>query len=390
MRNSFLVFGQPHIMDEEIQEVVDSMHKNWIGTGPKVKQFEIDFAKYKNTPYSAAVNSCTAALHLSCLALDLKPGDEVITTAMTFCATINAIIHSGAIPVLADINPKTLNIDPNQIEKHITKRTKALLIVHFAGRPCDMDAIIHIAKKYNLEIIEDCAHAIESHYKGKPTGTMGHFGCFSFYATKNISTGEGGMIVSRDKESIDRIKRMALHGLSADAWRRFSDEGYKHYFVMETGFKYNMMDLQAAMGIHQLKRIEQSWKRRENLWKRYLSLLADIESLTLPYPTEEDTRHSYHLFTIRIDEQKSNISRDKFLEKMTSHNIGIGVHYLPIGEHPYYQKKFHWKSEDYPQAMIYGRETVSLPLSPKMSEEDQNDVVNAIKDIFSESQKSKK
>jgi len=249
MRSSMLVFGQPDIREEDINEVVDSLRKSWLGTGPKVHQFENDFAKYKDVSYCVAVNSCTAALHLACRALDLKPQDEVITSAMTFCATINAIIHSGATPVLADIDPTTLNIDPQQIEKKITKKTKAILLIHFAGRPCAMDEILRIAKEHHLAIIEDCAHAIESEYKGQRTGTFGDFGCFSFYATKNITTGEGGIVISHHEDLINKIKIMALHGMSNDAWRRFSDKGYKHYYVVDRGFKYNMMDIQAAIGI---------------------------------------------------------------------------------------------------------------------------------------------
>ena len=256
LRKDFLIFGSPIIEEPEINEVMDSLKKGWLGTGPKVEQFENSFAAYKGVNHAVALNSCTAALHLSLLAANLKPGDEVITTPMTFCATINAIIHAGAIPVLADVNPLTMNIDPQQVEEKITKKTKVILPVHFAGRPCEMDAIMDIAKRHNLKVIEDCAHAIETEYKGKKTGTFGDFGCFSFYVTKNIVTGEGGMVISSRDEDSSRIKVLALHGMSKDAWKRFGDEGYKHYSVVECGFKYNMMDIQAAIGIHQLKRIE--------------------------------------------------------------------------------------------------------------------------------------
>jgi len=376
-----LVFGQPIICEEEINEVVDSMHKSWLGTGPKVQQFESDFSKYKDIPCSAAVNSCTAALHLSCLALDLKPGDEVITSAMTFCATINAIIHSGATPVLADIDPNTLNIDPKQIEEKVTKKTKAILLIHFAGRPCAMDEIKAIAQNYKLAIIEDCAHAIESEYKGQKAGTFGDFGCFSFYATKNITTGEGGMVISRHEKLINKIKAMALHGMTKDAWNRFSDDGYKHYFVTNRGFKYNMMDIQAAIGIHQLKRIEDYWAKREKIWNNYSSALKDT-SLGLPVAVEHNTRHAYHLFSVCIDQEKTGISRDEFLEQMTKRNIGVGVHYLAIPEHPFYQKEYGWNPSDYPHAQLYGHQTVSLPISPKLSDQDCNDVISAIEDIL--------
>ncbi len=383
MRDSFLVFGQPDIRQEEIDEVVDSLKKGWLGTGPKVRRFEEFFAAYKDTPYSAAVNSCTAALHLSCIALGLKPKDEVITTAMTFCSTVNAIIHAGATPVLADIDPVTLNVSVEGIERKITKRTKAVIVVHFAGRPCDMDSIMALARRRKLAVIEDCAHAIETEYRGKKAGTMGDFGCFSFYATKNIVTGEGGMVIGRDKRMIDRVKILALHGMSKDAWKRFSDSGYKHYYVEEAGFKYNMMDIQAAVGIHQLKRVDDYWQKRRAIWGKYMAAFQEL-GIGLPAPVEAGTRHAYHLFTVRINRQKTGISRDGFLNKMTQRKIGVGVHYLAIPEHPFYRRRFGWKPQDYPNALSYGRETVSLPLSPKLTGQDVDDVVSAVMDTVSE------
>jgi dTDP-4-amino-4,6-dideoxygalactose transaminase len=380
MREDFLVFGQPLIGQEEMDEVLDSMKKAWLGTGAKVSRFERDFAGYKQIDYAAAVNSCTAALHLSCLALGLKPGDEIITTAMTFCATVNAIIHAGAIPVLADIDPVTLNIDVREIEKKISPRTRAVIVVHFAGRVCDMDPIVGLCRSRGIAIIEDCAHAIESEYKGGKAGTIGDLGCFSFYATKNITTGEGGMVISRDEDMISRIKIMALHGLSRDAWKRFFDRGYKHYYVEEAGFKYNMMDLQAAIGIHQLRRIEGYWRRREKIWMRYMADFGDLD-IGLPSAPEANTRHACHLFTVRIDPARTGIGRDDFIEAITERNIGIGVHYLSIPEHPYYRKRFSWRPEDYPNALAFGRETVSLPISPKLTERDVDDVIEAVHDI---------
>ncbi len=377
MRNNLLVFGQPLIERAEINELMDSIKKAWLGTGPKVHQFEQDFAKYKDAPYAAAVNSCTAALHLSCIALGLKKGDEVITTAMTFCATVNAIIHAGATPVLADIDPKTLNINPMDMEKKITPRTRAIVAVHFAGRPCDMDAIMSIAKKYRLSVIEDCAHAIETECQSRKAGTMGDLGCFSFYSTKNIVTGEGGMIIGKNKNLMDRIKTLSLHGMSVDAWKRFSDEGYKHYYVQEAGFKYNMMDLQAAFGIHQLKRVEKYWQKRQTIWNRYMKAFKCLP-IGLPAPVPDDVRHSYHLFTIRINKTDAGMDRNHFLEKITAEKIGAGVHYLSIPEHPFYQKTYGWKPVDFPNALSYGRETASLPISPKLTRRDVTDVIEAV------------
>jgi dTDP-4-amino-4,6-dideoxygalactose transaminase len=282
---------------------------------------------------------------------------------------------------LADVDPHTMNIAPDAVEAKITAKTKAILPVHFAGRPCNMDALCQIGNKYQLKIIEDCAHAIETVYKGRNAGTFGDFGCFSFYITKNVVTGEGGMVVTRNEEDAGRIKMLGLHGMSQDAWKRFGDEGYKHYQVVECGYKYNMMDLQAAIGIHQLQRVEAYWSRRQAIWRRYNEAFSDLP-ITLPAPVGQNTRHGYHLYTIMIDEQRSGISRDRFLDCMTAQNIGIGVHYLSIPEHPYYQQTFDWKPEYYPHAMKTGRQTVSLPLSAKLTDEDVDDVISTVMGIL--------
>jgi len=377
----FIVFGAPDIKEDEINEVVDSLKSGWIGTGPKVAKFERMFAEFIQNPNVAAVNSCTAALHLSMIAGEIKEGDEVITTPMTFCATVNAIIHSGAKPVLADIDFKTMNINPEEIKKKITSKTKAIIPVHFAGRPCEMKEIVEIAEKYNLKIIEDCAHAVESEYYGKKMGSFGDFGCFSFYVTKNVITGEGGMVIAKNDDLISRIKVLALHGMSKDAWKRFSDEGYKHYQVVEAGFKYNMMDLQAAIGIHQLARVEQNWKRRQEIWKIYNEELINLP-ITLPADPQPYIKHGYHLYTILIDKKKTGISRDEFLEFMIKEKIGVGVHYLSIPEHIFYQKHYKWNPDSYPNAKIIGRQTVSIPLSPKLSDEQVYRIIDSIKKII--------
>jgi dTDP-4-amino-4,6-dideoxygalactose transaminase len=315
------------------------------------------------------------------IAAGLQPGDEVITTPMTFCATVNAIIHAGLTPVLADVEQDTCNIDSKAIESAITSRTCAILVVHFAGRPCEMDKIMAIAQKHNLYVIEDCAHAIETEYHGKKIGTIGNFGCFSFYVTKNVVTGEGGMVIANQEKDIEKVKRLALHGMSKDAWHRFGDSGFKHYQVVECGFKYNMMDLQAAIGIHQLARVEENWKQRELVWNRYQQAFADLPVIR-PYDPASGTRHGYHLYTILINKQQTGIERDSFLDKMTAHGIGVGVHYLSIAEHPFYQETFGWKPEDYPNAMNIGRQTVSLPLSAKLSENEVENVVSGVKNTL--------
>lgn len=379
----FLVFGSPLIEQAEIDEVLACMRSSWLGTGPKVAQFERDFADYQHLPPSrvAAVNSCTAALHVSMVAAGLEPGAEVITTPMTFCASVNAIIHAGLTPVLADVDRQTQNIDAAAIEAAITPRTRAIVLVHFAGRPCEMDAVMAIAHKYNLCVIEDCAHAIETTWKGQKAGTFGDFGCFSFYATKNVTTGEGGMVIGRDEALIARAKVLALHGMSKDAWHRFGDSGYKHYQVVEAGFKYNMMDLQAAIGSPQLARVERSWLRRQQIWQMYMEGLADCP-IGLPAPPAPDTLHAYHLFTIMVDEQRCGISRDAFLDAMNDLRIGTGVHYQAIPEHPFYQRRFGWRPEQWPNAMWLGRRTVSLPLSPKLSDADVARVIAAVRGIL--------
>ncbi len=378
----FLIFGSPAIEKAEIDEVLDSLKSGWLGTGPKVARFEDDFKKYKGAQNAVALNSCTAALHLSILAAGLKSGDEVITTAMTFCSTVNAILHAGATPVLVDVDPRTMNIDPGLLARAVTPRTRAILPVHFAGRPCDMDAIVSITERHGLKLIEDCAHAIETEYHGTTAGLFGDFGCFSFYVTKNVITGEGGMVLTRSEKDAGRIKILGLHGMSMDAWKRFKDKGYIHYRVTEAGFKYNMMDIQAAIGIHQLKRVEAYWRRRRDIWQTYNDAFAGLP-IKLPADPEPDTRHAYHLYTIMIDPQKADIKRDEFLTAMHAENIGTGVHYLSIPAHPYYQDTFGWRLDDYPAAKTIGRQTVSLPLSAKLTDDDVADVIRAVRKVLS-------
>ena len=376
----FLVFGSPQIGEEEIAEVEKVLRSGWLGTGPRVAQFERDFASYKGMQPShvAAVNSCTAALHVSMVAAGLDHGAEVITTPLTFCATVNAIIHAGLTPVLADVDPVTQCIDPAAIEAAITPRTQAILPVHFAGRPCDMDQIMSIADKHKLRVIEDCAHAIETEFKGRKAGTFGDFGCFSFYATKNVVTGEGGMILARDESHIAHAKVLALHGMSKDAWHRFGDKGYKHYQVVECGFKYNMMDLQAALGIHQLSRVDDNWLRRQGVWSKYQRELADLP-VGLPLEPLADTRHAYHLYTIMVERERCGVARDEFLDRMNLQGIGTGVHYLSVPEHPYYQQRFGWRPEQWPSALGIGRKTVSLPLSPGLGNDGFDRVIAGVR-----------
>lgn len=380
-KDRFLVFGAPVVREAEIQEVVDSLRSGWWGTGPKVARFEEDFRRYKGADHVAALGSCTAALHLSMLAAGLGPGDEVITTPLTFCSTVNAILHAGATPVLADVDPRTMNIDPQRVAERITDKTRAILPVHFAGRPCDMDALGALAEKHDLRVIEDCAHAIETEYRGRKAGTFGDFGCFSFYVTKNVATGEGGMVLARSEEDAARIKMLALHGLSHDAWNRFGDEGYRHYQVLECGFKCNMMDIQAALGIHQLARVEEGWRWRTAVWECYDRALEELP-LTCPAPSEPDTRHAHHLYTVLVGSNSVGLDRDGMLTALTREGIGVGVHYMSIPEQPYYQERFGWRPEDYPHAMDIGRRTLSLPLSAGLEDADVEDVITALRKVL--------
>jgi dTDP-4-amino-4,6-dideoxygalactose transaminase len=380
-RESFLVYGSPALGEEEIAEVVATLRSGWIGTGPRVHQFQENFRQYVGSQHAMALNSCTAALHLAMLAAGVGPGDEVITTPMTFCATANAIIHCGGKPVFADCDKGTLNIDPKQILAKITPRTRAILPVHFAGRPCDMTAIMSIAREHGLKVIEDCAHAIETLIDGRHVGTFGDFGCFSFYVTKNVTTGEGGMVVSNDAAAANRIKILGLYGMSKDAWSRFGDQGYKHYEVVEVGFKYNMMDLQAAIGLKQLEKVDRYWVRRQEIWNRYQEAFADLPVAT-PLPPAAGTRHAYHLYTLLVDIKKLGRSRDDVLNALTKLNIGTGVHYVALHTHPYYAKTYGLKMGDYPQAEYVSERTLSLPLSAKLDDDDVRSVIDAVRGVL--------
>lgn len=378
--DDYIVFGAPAFDDADIEEVIDSIKNGWVGTGPKVHAFEKIFADYKGVPveHVAAVSSCTAALHLSMVAAGISEGDEVITTAMTFCATVNAIVHTGATPVLVDIDVNTKNIDASLIEQAITEKTKAILPVHFSGLMCDMASILALADKYDLAVIEDCAHAIESERDGFNAGTLGDFGCFSFYATKNITTAEGGMVIGKDIEAVARIKRLALHGLSDDAWSRYSDNGFKTYTVADCGFKYNLTDLHAALGINQLKRVDELWQRRKKAWDYYCAEI-DANKYLLPAEVGAGARHGYHLFTLqRLGE---SVSRDFIMNQLHKAGVGAGIHYLSIPEHEYYHRTYGFSVDDYPNARDHGMHSFSIPLSANLTQAQLQKIVSLLNDI---------
>ena len=376
----YIVFGSPTIDREAIAAVAQTMETCWIGTGPRVHEFEAEFARYVEAKHALATSSCTAALHLAMVASGVGAGDEVITTPMTFCATANAILHTGAMPVFADCQRESMNIDPAAIEAAITSRTKAIVPVHFAGRPADMDAITAIALRHNLLVIEDAAHAIESRYHGRKIGSIGHLTCFSFYVTKNMTTGEGGMVTTNDAALAEKIRVLGLHGLSADAWNRFSDAGYRHYDVVWPGFKYNLTDIAASLGLSQLPKLGGWLKRREELWHRYDQAFAGLPLIT-PAAPAPDTLHARHLYTILLD-AKGPLSRDAFMAEMHRRQIGTGVHYRALHVHPYYRDRWNFRPEQFPTAFAIGQRTVSLPLMPKLTDEDAGRVIEAVRALL--------
>ena len=377
-REQFLVFGAPLIEEEEIAEVVATLRSGWLGTGPKTKLFEQRFCEYTGAKHAVALNSCTAGLHLALDTLGIGPGDEVITTAMTFAATANVVCHVGATPVFIDIEPLTMNMDPAALEAAITPRTKAIMPVHFAGRPCDMDAIMAIARKHGLKVVEDAAHATETWYHGKKVGTIGDIAAFSFYSTKNIVTGEGGMITTNDAEIAETLRIRSLHGISRDAWKRYSAAGYTPYEVLYPGYKYNMMDLQASLGLHQLAKIDRFWEVRDRYWQMYQKAFAPLAELIQPVPDEPDTKHARHLYTVLLDLTQITCDRYEFMEHLRLENIGTGVHFVALHLQPLYQERFGYRSGQFPNAEFVSARTLSLPLSPKMSEQDVQDVIAAV------------
>lgn len=381
VRSSFLHPFKHSIGEEEINEVVDTLKSDWITTGPKTFSFEEMFAKKVGSQYAIAVNSCTAALHLALVAIGIKKGDEVITTPFTFAATAEVVINQNAKPVFADVEKGTYNIDPISIEEKITNKTKAILPVHYAGHACQMDEIMDIAKKNDLFVIEDAAHAIGSMYKNKIIGSISDITCFSFYATKNITTAEGGMITTNNGELAEKMRILSLHGISKDAWKRYSSEGSWYYEILYSGYKYNMNDVQASIGIHQLKKLDQMEERREEIANFYYDSLKEVPQIITP-TVKNYTKHAWHLYSIQINTDLLNISRNDFIEALKAENIGTSVHFIPLHLHHYYKEKYGFKRGDFPVAeSVYDRE-ISLPLYPKMTDKDAKDVVSAVKKII--------
>jgi dTDP-4-amino-4,6-dideoxygalactose transaminase len=382
MRSSFLPFSIPTIEDEEINEVVDSLKSGWLTTGPKVQRFEKEIQDCTGAPFAVATNSCTSGLLLCLKALGIGPGDEVITTPLTFAATVNMIVFAGAKPVLVDIHPRTFQIDATKIEKAVTKNTKAIIPVHFAGQPADLDEIHRIAHQFGLQVIEDAAHAIGTEYKGRKIGSISRMSVFSFHPIKNITTGEGGIVCLTDSELADRIRILRFHGLSKEAWNRYSEKGVAEYEILEPGFKFNMLDLQAAIGLQQIKKLDRFTTAKEKLVARYEKEFANITGLILPERVPYPHRHTWHLFTPLLDLDRLKIDRTNFILELKNRKIGAGIHYMAIHHHRFYRDFLKLPPGALPNADFVSPRILSLPLYPKMTEQDQSDVIEAVKEIL--------
>ncbi len=380
-----IVFGEPCIDRNFYNNLISNIKSRWIGTGPLSKKFEKQFSHYKNINYSLSLNSCTSAIFLSLKSLNLKKNDEVITTPMTFCSTVNCIIHAGGKPVLVDIKNDTLNIDEDKIEEKITKKTKALLVVHFAGLPCNMSKIKKLASKYKLKLIEDCAHAIEAKYKNKEVGNFGYSGCYSFYVNKNITTCEGGMLTTRDKNLNNFVYKNRLHGLSKDAWKRFLPKKQKKniyfYDVLSPGYKFNMPDLNASIGISQLKSIKKFWFKRKKNYEYYLKKLSNLPIIFQEFDNKK-IKHAYHLFLFHMDKKKTNLSRDQLIDYLNKHKIGFGIHYRSINSMSYYKKNFGWSKANAPISFDVGENIISLPLYPHLTKNKIDYICKVIINFF--------
>ncbi len=383
-REEFLPYGLPMHDESETKEVIEALESNWWSRGPKTAEFERRFADFVGAKYALAVNSCTAAMHLALLAYGIGAGDEVITTPYTFCSTANTIVHAGATPVFADINADTGLIDPGEIEKKITAKTKAIMPVHYAGQACDMDKINDIAARHGLRVIEDSAHATYTTYKGSMIGSGQNPAAFSFYATKNLSTGEGGMLTSNDEEFISRARVLSLHGMSKNAWNRYGKGGSWRYEVLGAGHKYNMTDIAAALGLAQLDKLEAMQSIREEYAYIYGKAFRDLEGIE-PLAISENGRHAWHLYAVRIKENKLDIGRDEFARILAEdYNIGISVHFIPVHLHPFYVNTYGTREGDYPNAEKLFAEELSIPLYPAMTKDDVEYVAKAVREIADE------
>ncbi|MHA1334641.1 MAG: UDP-4-amino-4,6-dideoxy-N-acetyl-beta-L-altrosamine transaminase [Promethearchaeota archaeon] len=381
IRDDFLPYGTQWLDDKEINEVVDTLKSDWITTGPKMKKFEEAFRKFRNSRYAVAVNSGTVALHISTSSIDINAGDEVITTPLTFVASANCIVYRGGTPVFADIKKDTYNIDPDEIRKKVNPKTKAIIPVHFAGQPCDMDEIIEIAEENDLYIIEDAAHAIDAEYKGKKIGSISDLTTFSFHPVKNITTAEGGMVTTNNDDLYNKLLMYRTHGINRDAIKRFGKEGGYNYDMQYLGFRYNLSELHSALGIVQLKKLESFQAKRRKIVKIYNRELQYIDEITIPY-VKDNIKHSWHLYVIQLNIEKLKVDRDQIFKAMRAENIGVNVHYIPIHYHTYYQKKFGLQKGILPNVEWLFPRLLTIPLFPKMSEKDVYDVINSLEKVL--------
>jgi len=394
MREQFLNFCTPAIGEEEIAEVCDTLRSPWITTGPKVREFERAFAQFTGAPASLALSSCTAALHLALVSLGIGQGDAVVTSPLTFCSGINVIEHVGARPLLVDVEPDTLNLDPLRVRKLLEQhrsrrgdvRIKALMPVHLHGHPADLDPFVALAEEYGLAIIEDAAHSLPARYRGRRIGSLPAHSkipwltAFSFYATKNLTTAEGGMLTG-PPALIDEARLWSLHGMSRDAWKRYGPGGSWFYEVVRPGFKCNMTDIQASLGLRQLQRLEELHHRRKLIVERYNRGFAAMPELQLP-ASRTEVEHAWHLYVLRLHTERTRLSRDRWAEELKARNIGSSVHFIPVHLHPYYRDKYHWQPADFPIAYHEFTRMLSLPLSPRMSDRDVDDVIEATAEIL--------
>lgn len=378
---SVIPFHIPDIGEEEIDAVVSVLRSGWLTTGARVKQFEQDFAALVGAGHAIAVNSCTAALHLALEAIGLAEGDEAIVPTMTFAATAEVVAYFKARPVLVDCTSHTLNMDPACIERALTPRTKAIIPVHFAGHPCEMDQIMDIAARHRLRVVEDAAHAFPARYRGRMVGTIGDCTCFSFYATKTMTTGEGGMVTTASPEWASRIRIMSLHGLSRDAWKRYSTEGSWRYDILAPGFKYNLTDIAAALGIAQLHKAERFWKIRERYAALYNEGFRDVPEILVPSAADE-IQHAWHLYVIQLDLDRLRVTRDDLIAHLLKEQIGCSVHFIPLHLHQYYRDAWGHRPSDFPVATAASARILSLPLYPSMTEGDVQHVIAVVRNLI--------
>ena len=379
MRERFLPFALPDTDETEVTAVAEVIRSGWLTTGTKVRAFEAAFAKLVGAKHAIAVNSCTAAMHLALDAIGVKPGDGVVTTPYTFAATAEVIRYMGAHPIFVDVRADSMNLDIDKVRATLSRKTAVAIIpVHIAGAPCDLDALRQAAP--GIPIIEDAAHALPSRLDGRMIGNLSLFTCFSFYATKTLSTGEGGMITTDDDQAADRCRIMSLHGISRDAWKRYTAEGSWSYEIIAPGYKYNMTDMAAALGLVQLAKLDVMWQRRVEIARRYDLAFADRPELELPHRREQD-QHAWHLYMLRVDNDRMRGGRDVFVDELRKRNIGASVHFIPLHLHPYYRETYGFKPDDFPVATREFQREISLPIYSRMSDRDVDDVIAAVREI---------